>query len=241
MRTAALAPLLTLMRILSPPSPVQFVHTGGGVAVRYEAYEKDLKRAGHQVRVLCPDRRTVDTWVVGGGGVAEGYPANGLTWSNFRRLVHCWRWCDVCIAPENDQLMTLALLSRIFNKRLVINVHTNVPQMLKLGVLTPLATLVYYFALRVATCSSLCNCYTVSDANKGTLESNGLKVSGVYELKTRQVKELTAKQRKAIRDALAPMNDKNLPIVLFAGRWLEEKVSSKMLLPLKNTGDPQLP
>lgn len=40
------------------------MHSGGGVAVRYENYEKQLKLAGHETRVLCPNRRTVDTWVL---------------------------------------------------------------------------------------------------------------------------------------------------------------------------------
>ena len=42
---------------------------------------------------------------------------NGLTTSNLRRLVHCFRWCDVCVCPETEHMMTLALFSKIFKTR----------------------------------------------------------------------------------------------------------------------------
>ncbi|GMH82630.1 hypothetical protein TL16_g09323 [Triparma laevis f. inornata] len=224
-------------------SMYRFVHTGGGVAVRYENYEKQLKAAGHETRVLCPNRRTVDTWVLRDDGYItascmKGFPMNGLTYDNLRRLVHCWRWCDVCICPENEHMMTLALFSKIFKKRLVLNVHTNVHQMLATRPITrPVANFVYHQFLRTALCSSRVKCYTVSETNKKVLKSNGVKVSGVYELQTRQecVKHLTEEDKLALRHHLAPNVPKSTPVILFAGRWLEEKRIHRLIETLPKT------
>eukprot|EP00518_Triparma_eleuthera_P008745 CAMPEP_0182474960 /NCGR_PEP_ID=MMETSP1319-20130603/26555_1 /TAXON_ID=172717 /ORGANISM="Bolidomonas pacifica, Strain RCC208" /LENGTH=498 /DNA_ID=CAMNT_0024675905 /DNA_START=8 /DNA_END=1504 /DNA_ORIENTATION=+ len=208
-----------------------FVHSGGGVAVRYENYEKQLKLAGHETRVLCPNRRTVDTWVLKDDGYItascmKGFPMNGLTISNLRRLVHCFRWCDVCVCPETEHMMTLALFSKIFKTRLVMNVHTNVHQMLASSpYLRPLANFTYHSFLKAALCSSRVKCYTVSETNKKVLESNGVDVSGVYELSTKQdvVEGFTAEDREKLRSQLAPGIGRSYKIILFAGRWLEEK------------------
>ncbi|GMH94705.1 hypothetical protein TrVE_jg11046 [Triparma verrucosa] len=208
-----------------------FVHTGGGVAVRYENYEKQLKAAGHETRVLCPDRRTVDTWVLKDSGYItsncmKGYPINALTPSNILRLVHCFRWCDVVVCPENEHMMSLAFFSKVFRKRMVINVHTNVHQMLSTRPTTlPIFNFVYHQFLRTALCSSRVKCYTVSETNGKLLRENGVEVSGVYELNTREeeVEHFTEKDKQQLRQHLAPGVPKSTPVILFAGRWLEEK------------------
>ena len=111
-RSASLASAISLPHTYHPAHPTprsriapQFIHSGGGVAVRYENYEKQLRAAGHETRVLCPNRRTVDTWILRDDGYItsscmKGFPMIGLTFSNARRFIHCWHWCDVCICPE---------------------------------------------------------------------------------------------------------------------------------------------
>jgi len=232
-----------------------FIHTGGGVAVRYENYEKELKAVGHQVRVLCPNRRTVDTWVVGSSGpitssCIRGYPMLALTPSNLRRLLHCYRWCDVVITPETEHMVLQSFMANVFDKRIVLNVHTNVHQMLaskSSPYLSSLASWVYYSFLSTSLCSSLSTCYTVSDTNRKTMSSNGVSVNGVYELKTRgDVEKVGEDERRVIRGNLAP-GATHLPLILFAGRWLSEKRIDRLAATLPPTaalviiGDGPLP
>ena len=142
-------------------------------------------------------------------------------------------------------MMTMALLSMIFKKRLVLNIHTNVHQMLATRpFMKPIANFVYHQFLRTALCSSRVKCYTVSSNNQKVLESNGVTVSGVYELSTREdaVEGMAEADIKALREQLAPGLKEGTKLVLFAGRWLEEKVRHgecqvASLMPTLNPGE----
>ncbi len=203
------------------------------MAVRYESYEKTLKASGHSVRVLSPNRRSVDSWVIGDGPVCQamkGFPLIACTFDTVRRLLDCFQWCDVVISPETEQAMTLALLSTIYRKPWVVNIHTNVHQQLATKPITRIfAGALYYGFVRTALLCPLAKCYTVSDANKKSLESNNVTVSGVYELQTRKLDPLTAEHKDALRNRMAPGISTSTPIILFAGRWLAEKRIDRLI------------
>ena len=61
----------------------------------------------------------------------------------------------------------------------------------------PIFNFVYHQFLRTALCSSRVKCYTVSETNGKLLRENGVEVSGVYELNTREeeVEHFTEKVR----------------------------------------------
>ena len=143
-----------------------------------------------------------------------------------------------------------SFMANVFDKRIVLNVHTNVHQMLaskSSPYLSSLASWVYYSFLSTSLCSSLSTCYTVSDTNRKTMSSNGVSVNGVYELKTRgDVEKVGEDERRVIRGNLAP-GATHLPLILFAGRWLSEKRIDRLAATLPPTaalviiGDGPLP
>ncbi|GMI46016.1 hypothetical protein TrCOL_g12733 [Triparma columacea] len=204
-----------------------FVHTGGGVAVRYENYESLLKSLSHSVRVLSPNRRSVDTFVLKSSHhpCVTGFPMTGITEGNIKRYWRSLKWCDVVVCPENEHMMIISGMAELLGKRMVLNVHTNVHQMLgpSSPLVSSLARSLYYSLLRCASTGTNKTCYTVSDTNRKIMEGEGVRVDGVYELDTKEGEgEISEEEREIIRKNLAPHHS-HLPIILFAGRWLPEK------------------
>jgi hypothetical protein len=179
------------------------VHTGGGVAVRYESYEQSLLEAGHSVRVLSPDRQTIDTVrpapprpprprarspppqfeLMSSQLVApamHGFPFIGLTLSNLRTFLSAFAWCDCVVMPENTQICSISALGYLLRKPVVLNIHTNVAQMVRSNVVTGwVAERLYYAAIKGAKMNPQLVCNTVSETNREVLEREGIEVSGV--------------------------------------------------------------
>ena len=71
---------------------------GGGVSIRYGQFENALLSAGHEVRVLSPDRANVDCIVL--NDKLHGFPFFEWTFANVCRLAAAIRWADVVVMPE---------------------------------------------------------------------------------------------------------------------------------------------
>ncbi len=218
-------------------NPTSFVHTGGGVAVRYENYERSLIAAGNNVKVLSPDRRSVETSELSTtsrilpDGI-RGVPFTAMTMKNMSIIASAMNWCDVVIMPENTQMVTLSLLTFWYNRPGAMNVHTNVGQMLATGYgkfMTAVFEETFYFGIRNVQNNPWLTTYTTSDHNKQNLLSHRVRVNGVFELETREVVDMPAEKKRATREMLAPGIPDGALIVLFAGRFLKEKRADRLV------------
>ena len=207
------------------------------MAVRYVNYERALIAAGNNVKVLSPDRRTVETSELSTtnrllpDGI-RGVPFTAMTLTNMGIIASAMQWCDVVIMPENTQMVSLSLLTYWYNRPGAMNVHTNVGQMLSTGhgkFMSAVFEETFYFGIRNVQNNPWLTTFTTSDNNKKNLLSHSVRVDGVFELQTREVPSMTADKKKATRELLAPGIPEGTLIVLFAGRFLKEKRADRLV------------
>ncbi len=200
---------------------------GGGVAITYGALDGKLRRDGHHVEVLSP-RKGQGNLDYGLTYLYPGFPVILPTTRNIELIADRIAWCDCVVVPDSCMLPFVAFLARYYNKPMVFNMHTNIPELLresgglfKKHVGARLVEGMLKMTTKLAT-----RVHTTSPSYRSKLTKEGYSIDGVFSPRIKtfvfEAKQDSAEDIAARRLWLTN-GCPEMKVMLYVGRWSVEK------------------